>query len=405
MRKLLSYVVAAMLLFPTIVNAQEAHSKKDWKPYGFVQYQLGVGTTFTNTNACDLLQPTMSAGVGYMAIPELGLRFNVNGFWSKGGFNSISDKYFYKYVMGDFDILYNLTNMFSKDKMRPFNLFLVTGIGVDYAWGNDIANLPLDDVTENVSNKWGSNLKQKDFWGTNFRVGLLGDYRIGRHWSLGLEVDLNPITDDFNSKFDGGKNRDWMLNTQLSLTYKFWKKGAKSEEPIVRTPVEPTKEKPVVVRTKVRLDDKSLEGQGKYRVAEYDPKSSASSKKMLDDMAKQIRTECAPYIKEGGKVDIIFTGSADAIPVLGIKYNGKDVYDLPVSVSGTPITMTLTQAAGIKTNEQLALARALKAKDYVYQTVPGLESMKATHYYNVKVSDERGIEYRTVDVEFIFYGK
>ena len=67
--------------------------------------------------------------------------------------------------------------------------------------------------------------------------------------------------------------------------------------------------------------------------------------------------------------------------------------------------MTLTKEAGINTNEQLALARALKAKDYVYKNVKGLSSMKTNNIYNVKVSDERGVEYRTVDVEFIFYGK
>lgn len=404
MNKLLSSLaVITMMLMPTMVSAQEAHSAKQWKPYGFVQLQYGVGTTFTNVAANKLLQPTLTAGVGYVPIPELGLRFNVNGFWSKGGFKSIPERYTYKYVTGDFDLLFNLTNLFSKDKMHRFNLNLVAGIGVDYAWDNNIASLPLENVTEDISNKWGNGLKQTDFWGTNFRVGLAGDYSINRHFCIGAEVDMNPYGDDFNSKFAREKSRDWMLTAQISLTYKFWKKGTKPVEPVV-VPHEEKKE-PVIVKTQIRLDDKNLEGQGNYRIAEYDPKNSASSKKMLDDMASKIKSECAPYVKEGGKVDVIFTGSADAIRVLHINYDGEDVHDLPVNVAGTPVSMTLTKAAGISTNEQLALARALKAKDYVYNTVSGLGSMQTTNYYNVKVSNEKGLEYRTVDVEFIFYGK
>lgn len=401
-------VVAAMMLMPTMAGAQTTRSKQDWKPYGFVQYQLGVGTTFTNINAGHLLEPTMTLGVGYMPIPQLGLRYNINGFWSKGGFRSIEDRYMYKYVTNDFDLLFNLTNIFSKDKMKPLNLYFVAGIGVDYAWDNDIASLPLEDVTENISNKWGNDLDQTDFWGTNFRLGLLAEYRINSRWNVGLELDFNPITDDFNSKFNGGKSRDWMMNTQLSIAYKFYKKGdAPKEEVVIRPPRvdKPVERKPVVIKTKVRLDDKSLGGKGNYGVAIYDPNQSKSSKNMLDNMAKQIRTECAPYIEEGGKVDVVFSGCADAIPVLGIKYNGEDVRDLPVNVEGIPVAMTLTKEGGINTNEQLALARALKAKDYIYSVVPGLSTMKTTNFYHVRTSNERGVEYRTVDVEFIFYGK
>lgn len=406
MKRILSLVAAvAMLMAATVANGQEAHSRKDWKPYGFAQFQLGAGTTFTNVDACRLTSPTMTFGVGYMAMPEIGVRYNINGFWSKGGFANLDQNYHYNYVDNDFDVLFNITNILSKDKMHFFNLYFVAGIGVDYAWSNDISGLDLSGVTENHNNKWGDNLKQTDYWGTNFRLGLLGDFRIDERWNVGAEVDMNPHGDDFNSKFMGRHSRDWMLTAQVSLTYKFWKGAKKVQEPVAVLPVESKKEEPKVVKTQIRLD-KNLAGTGNYRVAEYEAKTSASSKKMLDDMAQQIRQECAPYIQEGGRVDVIFTGSADAIPVTStIKYQGEDVRDLPVNVAGVPVTMTLTQDGGINTNEQLALARALKAKDYVYEAVPGLKTMKTSNFYNVKVANERGVEFRTVDVEFIFYGK
>lgn len=399
-----SLLIAAMMAAPTAINAQEAHNAKQWKPYGFVQLQAGAGTTFTNVRASKLMSPTLTAGVGYMAIPELGGRFNVNGLWSKGGFKNIEEKYNYKYVTGDFDLLFNMTNIFSKDKMLPFNLYVVTGLGIDYAWNNDIASLDLSHVTEDHNAKWGNGLAQKDFWGTNFRLGLMADYRINSHWNVGVEADMNPYGDDFNSKFDGKYTRDWMLTAQVSLTYKFWKGAQKVKEPVEYVPRDP--ETPKVVHTKISLSEKDMMGKGNYRVAEYETVTSESSKKMLDEMARKISAECAPYIKEGGRVDIVFTGSADAIPVTStIKYNGEDVRDVPVRVQGVPVAMTLTKEGGINTNEQLAFARALKAKDYVYQNVKGLSSMKTNNIYNVKVSDERGVEYRTVDVEFIFYGK
>ena len=403
MKKLLCSIFAIAMMMSVCANAQEAHSAKQWKPYGFVQLQGGVGTTFTNYSAGKLLSPTFTAGVGYMAIPELGLRYNINGAWSIGGLRSIDKKYSYDYVMNDIDVLFNVSNLLSEDKMQPFNFYFVTGIGIDYAWNNDIAGLDLTGVTEDISNKWGNDLKQKNFWGTNFRLGLMGDYRINSHWNVGAEIDMNPITDDFNSKQDGGKNRDWMLTAQVSLTYKFWKGEQKPDEPYVR-PVE--KKEPKVVKTKIQLTDKNIDGKGNFKVAEYETTSSESSKRMLDNLARQIQQECGQYIKEGGKVDIIFTGSADAIPVTStIKYTGEDVHDLPVTVQGIPVAMTITKESGIHTNEQLALARALKAKEYVYKSTPALNSMKTTNYYNAKVSDERGLEYRSVDVEFIFYGK
>lgn len=407
MKKIMSIIVgAAMLLLPTIARAQEAPNRKDWKPYGFAQMQAGVGTTFTNVHNDKLLTPSLTFGVGYMPIPELGLRFNVNGFNQKGGFRSTGEKYSYQYVTSDFDVLFNLTNIFSQKKMHLFNLYLVTGIGVNYAWGNDIGQLDIHNVTEDVSNMWGTDLEQTHNWGTNFRVGLLGDYRLSNHWSLGAEVDMNPYGDDFNSKFDGKHSRDWMLTAQVSLTYKFWKGQKKITEPYLPMYNTPREKTPKVVKTKIRLDDISLEGTGNYRVGVYDPKKSASSKKMLDDMAAKINTDLAPYIEEGGRVDIVFSGSADAIPVNGvIKYYGDDVHDLPVNVDGIPIAMTLTKAGGINNNEQLALARALKAMDYVYNTIPGLKSMKCNNFFNAKAAVERGVEYRTVEVEFIFYGK
>ena len=197
-----------------------------------------MSTTFTNAKQDKLLSPTFTVGVGAMVIPQLGLRLNLNGWEQKGGFASIGDRYKYKYFNADVDLLLNLCNLFSKRYNRLFDLTLVAGFGVNHAWGNNIGDLPLMYVTENISNIWGDGLPQTSYNGTSFRMGLLADFRLSRHWRLGLEGDMNAMGDDWNAKFLGTR-RDWMLTGQLSLTYNF---GLRSKP---KASAQPAEVKPV----------------------------------------------------------------------------------------------------------------------------------------------------------------
>ena len=237
-RILLATAVALSAL--TTLSAQEK-----FRPYGFLQLQGGVGTTFTNVDQNKLLSPTFTVGVGAMVIPQLGLRVGVNGWQSKGGFRSIDDKYKFNYINADVDLLLNLCNLFTRH-YRPhlFDVSLVAGIGINHAWGNNISTLPLAAVQENISNIWGDNLAQQSYNGTSFRMGLMFDFRLSRHWQLGLEADMNAMGDDWNAKYQQHK-RDWMLTTQLSLTYRFGLSRRKAQTaapvaPPVVTPVPPT---------------------------------------------------------------------------------------------------------------------------------------------------------------------
>ncbi len=246
-------------------NAADAEAQElGYKPYphGFVQIQGGVNSTFTNVPVLDLISPTASIGVGGYFHPAVGARIHFNAWESKGGFRSIPDTYKFNYVNTNADLLLNLTNIFSKKNDHFFNLILVGGVDLNYAWGNDDMDAILATKTplENTSNAWGEGKKREHPLSHNLRVGLLADFNLAKHWNLGVEVDLNSLDDRFNSKYNNSD--DWMITTQLSLTYKFgFKKTAKkvvTPAPVIVREPEPTpvvekKEevvKPVVVEKK-----------------------------------------------------------------------------------------------------------------------------------------------------------
>jgi len=220
------------------------------QPYWFVQAQGGIGTTFTNTtNFFKLVTPTATLGVGRFFSPAIGARLNVNGWKSKGGFRSISDTYKFNYLTGDFDLLVNLTNIFSKKNYHKLNLILVGGLGLNYAWHNDdldaiLSNMELEqkEPDESTVNAWDVRAaERKNILGHNLRLGLLADYNLSKNWSVGFEVDMNSLDDKFNSKENNAD--DWMMTAQVGVTYKFGFKKPTVKAPVVVTPP-PTRPEP-----------------------------------------------------------------------------------------------------------------------------------------------------------------
>ena len=219
-------------------------------PYGFVQVQGGVGTTFTDMSCWKLLTPTFSVAAGYMFTPVIGARLHLNGYQSKGGFDTMGQyyegltvsepsngvwaltgdpmTYKYNYINTNFDLMLNLVNIFSKRVHHPLDLYLIGGVGCTYAWNNDdVESLTSRyNVGSNLFNVW-------DNVSYNLRLGLLADCNISKHLSLGLEVDFNALDDRFNSKFEDSD--DWMMTAQLSLTYKFG--FSKTKKKIPETPL------------------------------------------------------------------------------------------------------------------------------------------------------------------------
>lgn len=223
-------------------------------PHGFIQLQGGVGTTLTDVECLKLLSPTASIGAGAWFGPSVGARLHVNAWESKGGFKTAGDplKYKYNYVNTNADLMLNVLNLFSEKKYHKFNVILIGGIGLNYAWKNDEFHQLLNTYTPTVdiSNAWGEGTSRKHLLSHNIRAGLLFDLNIAKHWGIGIEVDANSLDDRFNSKFTDSD--DWMITAQLGITYKFGFKAPheKKQEPV--KPVQVVQPTPVVPTQAVR---------------------------------------------------------------------------------------------------------------------------------------------------------
>lgn len=261
-----------------LVESQELGYKP--YPYGFIQVQGGMSTTFTDVSCWKLLSPTFSIAVGDMFSPVVGARIHVNGWKSKGGFDKYYKKdtnneersygtkvlkYDYNYINTNIDLMVNIFNIFTKKVHRPFDLYLIGGVGLNYAWHNkDFERITSQYVVESdISNAWGQNQTPRhSLLSHNLRLGLLADVNIAKHWSVGAEVDFNSLDDRFNSKYTNSD--DWMMTGQLSITYKFGHKPAPKPTPVAvtATPVyqttnqtevaSATAPKPVVVEEPVK---------------------------------------------------------------------------------------------------------------------------------------------------------
>lgn len=212
-------------------NAQEAsESEKDYKPFPhmFVGVQGGAQTTFTNYDQLKLITPTASVYFGSWFTSVVGARLHVNGIWNKGGYkdNGLNFKYDYKYITSDIDLMLNLVTLFGKKDWYPVNLYLIGGVGLNYAWDNDDAFAQKAVMPM----AWKDNRLSH-----NARVGAQVDVNLAKHWSLNLEVAANSLSDRYNSKI--ADKDDWSLTAQLGIAYKFGFK--KKPAPVVEPEPEP----------------------------------------------------------------------------------------------------------------------------------------------------------------------
>lgn len=206
--KIKFYAAALAVMFgATMASAQDYEPF----PYGFVGAQGGAQLTFTNYDHGKLITPVGAVQLGAMFTPEIGARLHVGGWTSKtaAGHNTGYGTTKFNYLTADADLLVNLTNVFSKNKVHPFDVYLVAGIGLSKAWN-------LADIND-VQSKYIT--KPDDKFVHNLRIGGMLEYNFAKHWSANLEVDLNNLGDRFNSKLNG--HDDMQLTAMVGLTYKF----------------------------------------------------------------------------------------------------------------------------------------------------------------------------------------
>ncbi len=139
---------------------------------------------------------------------------------------------------------------------------------------------------------------------------------------------------------------------------------------------------------------------GKYKVEQ-----SNAAVSMLKIAKTAFDKDFAQYIKEGKKVLVTITGSADALPI-----NGKIAYDAcygnfdeaPYVFQNELKSMTVSKSSGITQNEQLAYLRAQGVKKYIEDNISAINKMNKDYKFNVEVSEGVGGEYRRIHVRFTF---
>ena len=297
MKKIFALAALAICALTT-VNAQSAAEQLDYKPapYMFIGIQGGAQTTFTDYDQLKLITPTASVSFGAFFTPAVGARLHVNGMWTKGGIEP-GFTYNYKYVTTDLDLLLNLCTLFGKQNYYPLNVYLIGGIGLNYAWNND----------DLVNSAYKPTLAWEDCrLSHNARVGAMLDYNFCKHWSVNLEVSANSLSDRFNSKTSA--KDDWMLTAQVGLAYKFGFKAkpAPAPAPVIEEPKPTPPPAPVVVKEEPKpapvVKKPEMKTEIFYEIRETTITKSEQAK--VDNLIK--------FLKDNADTKVIVTGYADA---------------------------------------------------------------------------------------------
>lgn len=294
------------------------NEKGTLKSYNFIEVQGGVQLTSTDAKMTDLITPTAAFSIGRYFTPVVGARLHVNAWESKSGYNDLG---FYKwnYFTTNADVLFNLTNLFSKDKSgsHPLNVILLGGIGLTNSWGNDEANaMAAANNGLNMPFVWDDNRLSH-----NIRAGLRLETNVAKPFGVSLEVNANSLDDRFNSKMNNAD--DWQFTAMLGLSFRF---GHKTTKPVIVSEtyiappapkVEPKKEPKyiTVTRTVNKQVAVTLHEEAFFNIRKSDP---AAGMPKIQEVAK--------FLKDYADAKVTVVGYADkgtGNAKLNMKYSKK----------------------------------------------------------------------------------
>lgn len=143
-----------------------------------------------------------------------------------------------------------------------------------------------------------------------------------------------------------------------------------------------------------------------FAPGKYNAQQSAAAQAMLSIINKAMQTEFAAYTGAGKSVKVTITGSADAIPIRkALVYNGEygDFDNEPVFKNDAETTISVSQASGITSNDQLAFLRASGMKHNISTNVTALHDMQTEYETHIEQAEGVGGQYRRIHVDFTFY--
>ncbi len=314
---------SALALGCTAVSAQEAKTVEVFNPHWYGQVQIGGQYTLGEISFGKLLSPNAQIGVGYNFNKVVGARLSVNAWQSRAGQDvdgMDQQRWKWNYVSPMVDATFNLTNLFCEyNPKRLVSVGVFGGVGANIAWNNKEAATANNNMASHYANL-ANYTKQQPLaylWndekgeGTKARfVARLGanvDFRISDKVTVGAEVSVNTLSDNYNSKKAG--NPDWYFNGLVGVKFALGKthttKTVPAPQPVERV-IERIVEKPVPTPAP-KEEVKPVEKKQDFRCDIFFPigsktiASSQSSK--IDDIVN--------YMKENPDAKITLTGYAD----------------------------------------------------------------------------------------------
>ena len=315
------YLLATAVLASLGMNsmAQATYTDKDGNEYQFKKHfyldiQGGGQYTLGEAKFKDLLSPNIQGAIGYQFSPVFGLRAQMNGLWSKGGWAGFRSKvgekpynakYKFKYIAPGVDFMFNLSNLFCGwNPSRVFNISAFAGGGINWAGGNQEIN----DIAATLENLNDYNLEY--LWqGKKVRpygrAGIDLEFKVSKAVSIMLEGNANMISDKYNSK--KADNPDWYFNALAGVRINLGKSYTKKAKPVEEPAPAPAPKQEYVAP---KPEPKPAPVEKKVEEIRRDIFFTINSYKIAPAEDAKIR-EVVDYLGKNPEAKVVVTGYAD----------------------------------------------------------------------------------------------
>ena len=315
------YLLATAVLASLGMNsmAQATYTDKDGNEYQFKKHfyldiQGGGQYTLGEAKFKDLLSPNIQGAIGYQFSPVFGLRAQMNGLWSKGGWAGFRSKagekpynakYKFKYIAPGVDFMFNLSNLFyGWNPNRVFNISAFAGGGINWAGGNQEIN----DIAATLENLNDYNLEY--LWqGKKVRpygrAGIDLEFKVSKAVSIMLEGNANMISDKYNSK--KADNPDWYFNALAGVRINLGKSYTKKAKPVEEPAPAPAPKQEYVAP---KPEPKPAPVEKKVEEIRRDIFFTINSYKITPAEDAKIR-EVVDYLGKNPEAKVVVTGYAD----------------------------------------------------------------------------------------------
>ena len=305
--KKIKYIIASVALLFAMTTAAQAQEVDYEGGYTFIGVQAGAQATLTHYKFTDLITPQFALSFGRYFNDKVGARLRVQGYQINSGFKadryaflSADQKYGFKDITGDLDLLMNFSNIINPGRTNhTWNWYGVLGFGVNYTWGTDEFNEII--ALYNNGNYYVGPVQCGDKHASfNGRLGTGIECNLSKNVALSLEADANYKNDQFNYKWND--RCDWQIAAFLGLTVKFGYKKKQAEEPVAAPEVWETRVDTVWYNdTEYKTNEVSEEIKRDihYQIRKSDPVSEAMVQEIAD------------FVKSHKDVTVTVTGYAD----------------------------------------------------------------------------------------------